>query len=110
MYVAAWLDPRAGENAFGVIKVGITLRKKKPAQAVPGRLREHAAFLNRPPDAVVSWAGSREMEARIVKALKAKHHYARREWFLLRPGAVSHIARISGRDLAEINALLEPHR
>jgi hypothetical protein len=46
------------------------------------------------------------MEARIISALKKKHHFARREWFLLRAGSVSEVERISGRDLTSIWARL----
>lgn len=106
MYAAAWFDQAIAKNAFGVLKIGVALRNKKPNVAVSSRLREHAALLERMPDASAQWAGSREMEARIVAALKAKHHLGGREWFLLRSGSVSRVETIIGRPLTSISVLL----
>jgi len=78
MYAIVW--PRSK-----VVKIGVTLRRQKPGQAVGARVREHlASFDAGESPSVFWWAGSREKETRLVQDLGKRDQLpGHREWFRL---------------------------
>lgn len=101
MYVAAWAERQ-------LVKFGITLRHKRLAKTLDGRLSEHERSVGIAEDELFWWPGTRELEGRIAKALGAKGRVRGREWYVLSERTVAIIQRLSGENLAPVRALIRP--